>query len=108
MSSERRHVRMRRNRGAMSTLPSPVATDRLVSCICPTFNRRGWLPRAIELFLAQDYPCRELVIVDDGEDSVTDLIPDHVGVRYQRLTRRLSLGAKRNLACEYARGRWIA
>jgi hypothetical protein len=43
----------------------------LVSCIMPTANRRRFVPEAIRLFLAQDYLEKELVILDDGEDSVT-------------------------------------
>ena len=38
----------------------------MVSCVMPTANRRQWVPRAIALFLAQDYPDCELLIVDDG------------------------------------------
>jgi glycosyltransferase involved in cell wall biosynthesis len=70
----------------------------------PTANRRAFVPRAIAQFLAQDYTNSELLIVDDGSDHVRDLVPDHPRVRYQPLERRLVLGAKRNLACEQARG----
>jgi glycosyltransferase involved in cell wall biosynthesis len=76
----------------------------LVSCIMPTANRRTFVPRAIELFLRQDYPCRELVILDDGSDSVADLVPDDPRVRYVRAARKQALGAKRNACVELARG----
>lgn len=76
----------------------------LVSCIVPTANRRRFVPEAIRLFLAQDYPEKELVVVDDGEDSVADLIPKCRQIRYLRLERRLSVGARRNLACSVAHG----
>jgi hypothetical protein len=76
----------------------------LVSCVMPTADRRRFVPRAIALFLAQDYPDRELLIVDDGADRVEDLVPEDPRVRYVALERRLVLGAKRNLACEQARG----
>lgn len=80
----------------------------LLSCIMPTANRRRFVPRAIGYFLAQDYPHKELVVLDDGQDSVADLMPDDPRVRYVRLDRRHSLGSKRNLACEAARGKIIA
>ncbi len=44
----------------------------LVSCIMPTANRQRFIPTAISLFLRQDYPEKELVIIDDGEHSVVD------------------------------------
>lgn len=68
----------------------------LVSCIMPTANRRLFVPRAIEYFLRQDYPNRELVILDDGADSVADLVPDDPRVRYLRITGQRTLGTKRN------------
>jgi glycosyltransferase involved in cell wall biosynthesis len=76
----------------------------LVSCLMPTANRRAFVPRAIAQFLAQDYASRELLVVDDGEDRVADLVPADPRVRYVALARRTVLGAKRNLACEAARG----
>jgi glycosyltransferase involved in cell wall biosynthesis len=76
----------------------------LVSCIMPTFDRRRFVPQAIAQFQRQDYPRRELVVVDDGSDRVGDLIPEDPSVRYVCLPSQLSIGAKRNLACERARG----
>jgi hypothetical protein len=76
----------------------------LVSCIMPTADRRRFVPAAIGMFLAQDYPAKELVILDDGGDAVGDLVPPRAELRYSRAARRRSLGAKRNAACEAARG----
>ena len=70
----------------------------------PTRDRRAFLPHAIRCFQRQDYRRRELVIVDDGWDPVGDLVPRDRRIRYVRLERRLVLGAKRNVACEVARG----
>ncbi len=53
----------------------------LVTCLCLTRNRRAWLPRAIGCFLAQTYEERELLIVDDGDEGVTDLVPDDPRIR---------------------------
>jgi len=79
-------------------------TTPLASCIMPTANRRRFVPGAIAQFLAQDYADAELVILDDGEDSVADLIPQQSGIRYLRTPLHKTLGAKRNAACEAARG----
>src|SRR5436190_9745814 len=73
----------------------------------PTANRRTFLPQAIRCFLAQDYVEKELVIVDDGADSVRDLVPNDQRIRYFRTETRKPVGAKRNFACREARGKVI-
>jgi len=80
----------------------------LVSCIMPTYNRRAYVSQALQSFLQQDYPNRELIVIDDGTDPIEDLIPTETNIRYVRLPRRLTIGAKRNLACQHARGEIIA
>jgi len=80
----------------------------LVSAIMPTYDRRPFVPLALRWFLDQDYPNKELIIVDDGEDKVEDLTSNLPGVRYFSLPARASIGAKRNLACAHARGEIIA
>lgn len=80
---------------------------QLVSCIMPTADRHAFVPQAIAHFLRQDYPHKELIIVDDGVRPVADLVPAHPAIRYLRLPRRASIGAKRNLACECASGEVI-
>lgn len=79
----------------------------LASCIMPTFNRPRFVGQAVRYFLAQDYPEKELIIVDDGSESVADVVPSDPQIRYFRREGRLPLGAKRNFACEQARGEII-
>jgi O-antigen biosynthesis protein len=76
----------------------------LVSCIMPTFDRRSFVPQAVRYFLQQDYPGKELIVVDDGPQPVSDLLPADPRIVYHRLEARTVLGTKRNLACELARG----
>jgi glycosyltransferase involved in cell wall biosynthesis len=80
----------------------------LVSCIMPTFNRRKLIPLALASFEAQDYPNKELIVVDDGTDPISDLISGLFPHHYISLRERCSIGAKRNLACQSARGAIIA
>jgi glycosyltransferase involved in cell wall biosynthesis len=80
----------------------------LVSCIMPTFNRRRFVPAAIAHFRRQDWPDKELVVIDDGADSVRDLVPDDPRIVYIRLDTRATIGHKRNLACDRARGEIVA
>jgi O-antigen biosynthesis protein len=84
---------------APKRIPTP-----LVSCIMPTFDRRSFVPQSVSYFLRQDYPARELIIVDDSPEPVGDLLPADPRIVYQRLEARAVLGAKRNLACDLARG----
>ncbi|MFL5238330.1 MAG: glycosyltransferase [Rhizomicrobium sp.] len=83
---------------------SPAGSSPLVSCIMPTYNRRSLVAQSIRYFLRQDYESRELLIIDDGPDAIGDLVPADPRIRYFRLPSKLSIGAKRNLACEEARG----
>jgi glycosyltransferase involved in cell wall biosynthesis len=75
-----------------------------ISCLMPTRDRRQFVARAIDYFLRQDYVQSELIIGDDGSDSVADLVNGHPRIRYLRTPAGLSLGAKRNLLCNAAQG----
>lgn len=90
------------------SFPSFLPSAPLVTCIMPTADRRGFVAQAIRYFQRQDYPQRELLILDDGDDPIADAMPDDPTIRYLRLPKRVPLGAKRNLACEAARGDVIA
>lgn len=83
----------------------------LVSCIMPTTaDRRRFVPQAVKCFQRQAYPNLELVIICDGEDDLSDLIPgDDERIHYFYLGfERHTIGTKRNLACERAKGGLIA
>ena len=73
----------------------------------PTYNRREFVSQAIHYFLRQDYPNKELIIIDDGTDIISDLVPDNQCIRYLHLDHRATIGAKRNIACQQAKGEII-
>ncbi len=73
-----------------------------VACIMPTCDRPEMVARSIRHFLHQSYPRRELIIVDDGRHSVSQLVPADPRIHYIPLGGKLPLGSKRNLACEVA------
>jgi glycosyltransferase involved in cell wall biosynthesis len=77
----------------------------LVSCVMPTRDRRDLALQAIHYFLRQDYPERELVIVDDGAEPLA--VPADRRILYHRLPAPVSLGRKRNLGVEHSRGEII-
>ena len=76
----------------------------LVSCIMPTKNRRRFVAQSLRYFEEQDYPNKELIIVDDGDDLVVDLAAQRPGVYYLAPQYVHTVGAKRNIACEAAHG----
>ena len=86
----------------MTTVNNP-----LVSCVMPTWNRRLFVPAAIDSFLKQTYENRELVILDDGEEEIKDLIPDDLRIRYFFEDHRRITGDKRNRINELAAGELI-
>ena len=79
----------------------------LVSALCATKNRRAFLPAALRCFQAQDWPERELVVLDDGEDAVADLIPDDPRIRYVRASGPMRMGEKFNAMVRLARGQLL-
>ena len=86
----------------------PERLEVFVSCIIPTRDRRHLIPVALKCYLSQDWPDKELVVIDDGSDRVEDLVkqlvPDAV---YIYLAEKQVIGTKRNLACEAADGEVI-
>ncbi len=81
-----------------------------VSCLCPTYNRAPHnlrlVEEAIESFLRQDYPNKELLVLNDTPGQT--LCFDHPEVRMVNTPFRCStLGAKRNLMASMASGELI-
>ncbi|HET8924275.1 MAG TPA: class I SAM-dependent methyltransferase [Candidatus Acidoferrum sp.] len=83
---------------------SIIEGEPFVSCIMPTRNRPDFVRLAVDNFMRQDYGKRELIIVDDGDEPLSHLMPDCGFVRYYRPTACETIGAKRNFACEKASG----
>lgn len=110
-------IRLHRDPPARPAVPAPpaaavpaVVRDRtpLVSCVMPTRDRADFALHAVHLFQRQDYPNRELIIVDGGGDGLETQLPDDGRIRYLRAPRGESIGAKRNRACAEARGTFVA
>ena len=81
----------------------------MVSVCTPTFNRRPFIHAMMQCFNHQTYPCdrMEWIIIDDGTDPIEDLVASHPCVQYFRLEEKISLGKKRNMMHEKARGEII-
>jgi glycosyltransferase involved in cell wall biosynthesis len=81
-----------------------MTAQPVVSCIMPTANRQKYIPFAIKHFLAQDYDFKELIIIDDGRESIERLLPKEDNIKYNYSLKVKSVGTKRNLACDIATG----
>ena len=77
-----------------------------VSVCTPTFNRRPFIEMMISCFNSQDYPKdrMEWIIVDDGSDLVEDMVAQHPNVKYFKYDKKMTLGKKRNIMHEKAKG----
>ena len=77
-----------------------------VSICTPTFNRRPFIPFLIKCFNHQTYPKDKIewIIVDDGFDSIQDLVAHLPYVKYYRYDTKMTLGKKRNVMNSKASG----
>jgi glycosyltransferase involved in cell wall biosynthesis len=84
----------------METLP-------LISCIMPTYGRPEYVNESVAMFLAQDYPRKELIILNDcvGQQFEGEFSNVHFINQNFRFT---SLGEKRNTCIQLAKGPVIA
>ncbi len=79
-----------------------------VSCVMPTRERPQLALHALQCFHAQNYPSKELIILDDGDAPSFPLTtPFGPDVCYLRDTKRHSIGYKRNQLAALADGEWI-
>ena len=78
----------------------------LVSIIIPTFNRRNFLPMAINSMVKQTYPNIEILVVNDCGDSVEDIVDQFHDPRIKLFNhiKNKGLGASRNTALENMNG----
>ncbi len=77
----------------------------LVSMILTTRDRPRFMEMALACFEHQDYPNRELIVVDDGDQHpVDESAVARLGGAVIRTEPGTPLGSKLNLGCDAARG----
>jgi glycosyltransferase involved in cell wall biosynthesis len=88
--------------------------EPLISCLCVTQRKPELLGRAIDCFLGQTYPNKELVILYEDDDAATEALlaggfARESGIRVFRVPAypKITLGELRNLAVRIARGEFI-
>lgn len=83
-----------------------------ITVIIPTFNRSDLLKETVESVLAQSYPVKEIIIIDDHSDNdhahenqrIADAGP---GVEYRYMDVNKGVAAARNYGIEKATGDFI-
>ena len=80
----------------------------LVSILIPCFNAEHWIAQAIESALAQTWPTKEVIVIDDGStDGSLDIIKRFDGrIRWETSPNRGS-NAARNRLLALAHGDWL-
>jgi len=95
---------------------APIETTLLlplISCIMPTSNRPEYVAKSVQMFMEQDYPNKELIIVFNHSSDLpsewyglsTADFPENIRLVQARTK---ILGSKRNEACRHAQGAIIA
>jgi glycosyltransferase involved in cell wall biosynthesis len=81
----------------------------LVTVCTPTFNRRPFIPIMLKCFEHQTYPKDKIewIIIDDGTDKIEDLVIHIPQVKYLKYNEKLTLGQKRNIGNDAAKGEII-
>jgi glycosyltransferase involved in cell wall biosynthesis len=83
-------------------------TAELVSVIVPAFQAADFIADALDGVLAQDYPCVEVIVVDDGStDATAEIARSRAGVRVISQQNR-GPAAARNAGIAVASGVFIA
>jgi glycosyltransferase involved in cell wall biosynthesis len=81
--------------------------EPLISCLCVSKNRPDFLQNAIRNFRAQTYPNKELIIVCDEDVSFPELFGNDTKVVRVQPEPHLTLGEKRNISLDHARGEFF-
>ena len=80
----------------------------VVSIIIPAYNAEKWIRRSIDSVLIQDYPHKEIIVVDDGSGDDTAVVvqsyKDKVSYIHQE---NRGPGAARNTGASVARGKYL-
>lgn len=88
---------------------SEAGSAARVSVIMPAYNTAHYIREAIDSVLEQDYPNKELIVIDDGSTDGTVEVLRSYGDRITLLTQHNQGSAvARNAGLEAARGEYIA
>jgi len=79
-----------------------------ISVVIPTYNRYGFLKRAIESLYAQTYQPSEIIVIDDGSnDNTSQIVQDFPNIIYI-YQKNSGVSSARNRGIKNATSQWIA
>jgi glycosyltransferase involved in cell wall biosynthesis len=80
----------------------------LVSILIPCYNAERWIAQAVESALAQTWPDKEIIVVDDGStDRSRDALQEFNRRIYWETRHNCGGNAARNRLLELAHGEWV-
>lgn len=81
-----------------------------VSAVIPTYNRLGYVRRAVDSVFAQTVPVDEVLVIDDGStDGTADALKARYGARIRVVSQaNAGVSGARRRGVQEARGEWIA
>ena len=83
--------------------------EPLVSVVIPSFNYARFLVDCVDSALAQTYPHREIIVVDDGSTDNTRQVLEHYGDKIVYIHQsNQGLSQARNTGIHAAKGEFIA
>lgn len=87
--------------------------NKLVSVIVPVYNAEKYISQTLDSIIEQDYPEKEIIIVDDcSTDNSSQIIKEYMKgnpcITYHKLDKNSGVAVARNTAIEIAKGRFIA
>ena len=86
-----------------------VHKKEMISVVIPAFNRAWTLKRAVDSALAQDYPGKEIIVVDDGStDGTRELLAGYKDRIRVLVQENKGVSAARNLGIRESCGHFIA
>lgn len=87
--------------------------DNMISVIIPVYNAERYIRYTLDSVVSQDYPEKEIVIVDDCSSDQSPIIikeymKDYPYIVYHRLNKNSGVAIARNTGIKLAKGRYIA
>lgn len=87
--------------------------DNMISVIIPVYNAERYIKYTLDSVVSQDYPEKEIVIVDDCSSDQSPIIikeymKDYPYIVYHQLNKNSGVAIARNTGIKLAKGRYIA
>lgn len=84
-------------------------SNPLLSVVIACYNHEGFIREAVESALSQEFPCKEVIVVDDGSrDGTPDVLSTFgAAITFARFPVNRGAGAARNHGASLAKGKYL-